>query len=181
VSVHASAVELLSRWPAPDFAQDALRKATLAFLLARPDGHRRDCRPGHITGSTLLLDSTGTRALLSLHPRLRRWVQLGGHCEDTDADIVAAARREAVEESGIAGLVMTPDLAAICVYPVTCSLGVPTRHLDLQFIAHAPDEAAIVCSAESVDLRWWPLHALPAGIDDGLRHLVSLARRPRGS
>ena len=42
--------------------------------------------------------------LLTLHPRLGRWVQLGGHCEDGDADIAAAALREAREESGIDGL-----------------------------------------------------------------------------
>jgi hypothetical protein len=38
--------------------------------------------------------------LLTLHPRLGRWVQLGATCEPSDVDILAAARREAVEESG---------------------------------------------------------------------------------
>ena len=60
--------------------------------------------PGHITASALVLDHTGTETLLTLHPRLGRWVQLGGHCEDGDADIAAAALREAGEESGIDGL-----------------------------------------------------------------------------
>ena len=39
------------------------------------------------------------------------------------------------------GLRIDADLGAIHVHPVTCSLGVPTRHLDLQFIAKAPAEA----------------------------------------
>ena len=56
----------------------------------------------------------------------------------TDADIVAAALREAEEESGINGLRIDSGLAALHVHAVTCSLGVPTRHLDMQFIAHAP-------------------------------------------
>ncbi|MGH3562586.1 MAG: NUDIX domain-containing protein, partial [Mycobacterium sp.] len=134
MSIRESAIALLSEWTAPDAAQDALRHAVLAFVHARADACARDCAPGHITASTLVFDDTGGRVLLTLHPRLGRWVQLGGHCEDADADIVAAALREATEESGIAGLRIEPGLAAVHVHPVTCSLGVPTRHLDLQFV-----------------------------------------------
>jgi 8-oxo-dGTP pyrophosphatase MutT (NUDIX family) len=110
-----------------------------------------------------------------LHPRLGRWVQLGGHCEEADGDIVAAALREATEESGVADLRICPGLAAVHVHPVTCSLGVPTRHLDLQFVAHAPAGAQIAVSDESVDLRWWPADALPAGADEALAYLVARA------
>jgi ADP-ribose pyrophosphatase YjhB (NUDIX family) len=113
---------------------------------------------------------------LTLHPRLGRWAQLGGHCEDGDADIVAAARREAVEESGLGELAVEPELAAVHVHPVTCSLGIPTRHLDLQFIAHAPAGAQIACSSESLDLRWWHVDALPEGTDYALNGLVARAR-----
>jgi 8-oxo-dGTP pyrophosphatase MutT (NUDIX family) len=123
----------------------------------------------------LVLDDTGGQVLLTLHPRLGRWVQLGGHCEDSDADIVAAALREATEESGVDGLRMTPDLAAINVHALTCSLGVPTRHLDLQFVAQAPPAAQIAISDESVDLRWWPIDGLPPGTDGALAYLVERA------
>src|SRR5439155_26023382 len=135
----------------------------------------RDCVPGHITASTLVLDDSGSRVLLTLHPRLGRWVQLGGHCEDADHDIVAAALREAAEESGVADLRIAPDLVAVHVHPVTCSLGVPTRHLDLQFVARAPAGAPIAVSDESVDLRWWPADALPDGADSALAYLVARA------
>jgi 8-oxo-dGTP pyrophosphatase MutT (NUDIX family) len=174
VNVRESAITLLTDWAAPDAGQDSLRHAVLAFLDARPDACARECRPGHVTASALVLDDTGSRVLLTLHPRLGRWVQLGGHCEDGDPDIVAAARREASEESGIANLRVDPGLAAVHVHPVTCSLGVPTRHLDLQFIAHAPAGARIGISDESVDLRWWPINALPASADAALVHLVDV-------
>lgn len=173
--IHASAVELLARWQAPDPAQDTLRHAVLSFLLARPDACRRDCVPGHITASTLVLDATGTRALLTLHPRFGRWLQLGGHCEDTDTDIVAAGLREATEESGIENLTVDPHLAALHVHPVTCSLGVPTRHLDMQFIVRARANAEIACSDESLELRWWPLDRLPHDCDFGLTQLAEVA------
>jgi 8-oxo-dGTP pyrophosphatase MutT (NUDIX family) len=176
MSLHESVVTVLSRWQPPDPAQDTLRHAILSFVLAREDSCQRACVPGHVTASALVLDHTGGQALLTLHPRLGRWVQLGGHCEDTDADIVAAALREAEEESGIEGLTVDSMPAALHVHPVTCSLGVPTRHLDVQFIAHAPAGAQITCSDESLDLRWWPLRALPDGSDEGLRQLVRAAQ-----
>ncbi|MCV6971635.1 NUDIX hydrolase [Mycobacterium bohemicum] len=174
-----SAISILTQWEAPGDAQDSLRHAVLAFLHARPDACRRDCVAGHVTASALVLDHTGSRVLLTLHPRVGRWVQLGGHCDDDDPDIVAAALREATEESGVAGLRIEPGLAAVHVHPVTCSLGVPTRHLDLQFVAHAPAGARIAISEESRDLRWWPADALPAGSDHALAHLVSRALAPR--
>lgn len=176
MSLHASAVEILTNWQAPDPGQDTLRYAVLSFLAARPDACLRECVPGHITASSLVLDHTGTQALLTLHPRFGRWLQLGGHCETIDADVAAAALREATEESGIDDLRIDPALAAVHVHPVTCSLGVPTRHLDMQFIVHAPPNAEIACSDESLDLRWWPLDALPDDSDFGLTQLVISAR-----
>jgi 8-oxo-dGTP pyrophosphatase MutT (NUDIX family) len=178
MSVRESAIALLTEWQAPSGEQDSLRHAVLAFLDARPDGCRRDCVPGHVTASTLVLDDSGSQVLLTLHPRLGRWVQLGGHCDDADGGILATALREATEESGIADLRIEPDLAAVHVHPVTCSLGVPTRHLDLQFVAHAPADALIAISDESVDLQWWPVDALPAGADEALTYLVARAAGP---
>ena len=177
MSVRDSVIETLTGWRGWDFAQEALREAVLGFVLARDDACKRECVPGHITASALVIDSAGTRALLTLHPRLGRWVQLGGHCETGDRHIVAAAQREAVEESGIDDLEVDPDLLAIHVHPITCSLGVPTRHLDLQFVAYAPPDASIAVSDESLDLRWWPLDALPQNSDQALAQLVSFARR----
>ena len=172
MSLHASVVDALSDWRPSDPAQDTVRLAVLAFVLARPDACQRACVPGHVTASTLVLDHTGTHALLTLHPRLGRWVQLGGHCEDDDPDIASAALREAREESGIDGLTIDTTPAAVHVHALTCSLGVPTHHLDVQFVARAPKDASITISDESMDLRWWPVDGLPPGSDYGLTQLV---------
>jgi ADP-ribose pyrophosphatase YjhB (NUDIX family) len=176
MSLHESVVDTLRRWQPTDPAQDSVRNAVLAFALARPDACLRACAPGHITASALVLDHTGSRTVLTLHPRLGRWVQLGGHCEESDVDIVSAALREAAEESGIDGLTIDAMPAAVHVHALTCSLGVPTHHLDIQFIAHAPPGAEITCSDESLDLRWWPLDGLPEGSDYGLTQLARAAQ-----
>ena len=68
------------------------------------------------------------------------------------------------------------DIDGTLLGSVTCSLGVPTRHLDLQFIAVAPAGAEAVISEESLDLRWFGVDALPDGVDAGLRQLVTAAR-----
>ncbi|HEX5252582.1 MAG TPA: NUDIX hydrolase [Mycobacterium sp.] len=179
MSLRESAIAMLSNWEPPDPAQDSLRHAVLAFVHARSDACRRECVPGHVTASALVFDHAGGQVLLTLHPRVGRWVQLGGHCDDDDTDVLAAALREATEESGIDGLRIEPRLAAVHVHPVTCSLGVPTRHLDLQFVAHAPAGAQIAISDESEDLRWWPADALPAGTDYALAYLVAQTMRTR--
>lgn len=175
VSLRDSVITTLADWQAPNPAQESLRHAVLAFVNGRTDACRRECVPGHVTASALVLDHSGSQVLLTLHPRLGRWVQLGGHCEEDDADIFAAALREATEESGTPSLRLARELVALHVHPVTCSLGVPTRHLDLQFVAHAPAGARIAVSEESEDLRWWPAAALPAGTDHALAYLVMQA------
>ncbi|MFT3900588.1 MAG: NUDIX hydrolase [Gordonia sp. (in: high G+C Gram-positive bacteria)] len=179
MSLHASARAALSSWHTDDAAQDTLRHTYLAFLDASPRGCLRANEPGHITASALVVDADGTHALLTLHPRIGKWVQLGGHCEPEDAGIEAAALREATEESGIAGLTLLPGPAHLHTHPITCSLGVPTRHLDVRYVAIAPATAdgalpEIVRSDESLDLRWWPLDDIP---NDELEPLVDAARR----
>lgn len=176
VTPAAAAVELAA-WTPGDEAQLALKHAFLAFLDARPDDACvRECVPGHLTASALVLDAAGERTLLTLHPRVGRWVQLGGHCEPGDSSLRGAALREATEESGIAGLRISAKPLHLDVHPVTCSLGVPTRHLDVRYLVRAPTGAVPRISDESVDLRWWPIDALP-GEEPTLATMVSAARR----
>lgn len=160
---HADAVAVLSAWTGPDESQQSLAAALLSYLLARPDATRRACRPGHLTASALVLDATGEHVLLTLHPRVGAWVVLGGHLEPEDDTVLAAAAREAAEESGMTGLAIDPTPIYLGAHPVTCSLGVPTRHLDVTYLVVAPSGAQPVRSDESDDLAWFPVDALPAG------------------
>jgi coenzyme F420-0:L-glutamate ligase len=172
----ATARSLLQSWQAPSRGQEALRQAFLTLLAARPDATARSCVPGHLTASTIVLSADRRHTLLTLHPRVGLWVQLGGHCEDGDQTMAAAALREAREESGIAELELEPVPVSLDIHPITCSLGVATRHFDMRFVAIAPEGATPVRSAESKDLRFWPVDALPDGAEaDGLADAVRLA------
>jgi 8-oxo-dGTP pyrophosphatase MutT (NUDIX family) len=177
-ALHAEALATLNALPldpADGSGQAAVREGFYALLAARPDATRRACAPGHLTASVVLIDHDRRRVLLTLHPRVGAWLQLGGHVEDTDASLVAAAAREALEESGIAGIEVDPRPIDLDIHPITCSLGVPTRHFDVRFVGYAPAGAEAVISDESDDLGWFALDELPDGIAPELPALIRRA------
>ena len=128
-----------------------------SFVDANTDCFSRELAVGHITGSAWILDSTGTRALLTHHKKLNIWVQLGGHA-DGDPNVEQVAYREAIEESGLAGLeFVDQELFDIDIHQI------PARdheaahyHYDCRFLFRTVDYHYIV-SDESHDLLWVPL------------------------
>jgi len=179
-TAHRDALAVLAAYDDPELDQRSLAMAMLAFLEARPDATSRSCRPGHLTATTVVLDADARRTLLTLHPRVGAWLPLGGHIEPEDPTLAATALREATEESGIAGLRLDPVPLYLGVFPVTCSLGVPTRHLDVIFFAVAPPGAVEVRSHESDDLRWFPVDALPEAPADVAVAVGRAVARVRG-
>ncbi|GAA0362224.1 NUDIX hydrolase [Actinoallomurus spadix] len=175
MTLHADAVRALSDWTAPDAEQDLLRRDFLAHLSAHENAMLRECVPGHLTASAVVLDSAGERVLLTLHPKAGMWLQLGGHCEPHDATLAGAALREATEESGIDGLRLLPGPLHLDRHRVWCHGG--SYHLDVQYVAVAPAGARERLSEESADLRWFPADGLPEDTDEVVRRLVDRARR----
>lgn len=186
--LHADALTTLHDWQPADPDQDALRHAYISYLLAMPDAMARSCAPGHLTASAVVIDPARRATLLTAHPRIGRWVQLGGHCEPEDVTLRAAALREAREESGIEALHIDPLPLQLHVHPLTCSGGVPTRHLDVRYLVTAPAYADAVISDESDDLQWFGFDELPDDLDRPTVMLIAEAaaeldrravRRPR--
>lgn len=181
--LHDDAVARLTHWVAPSADQEELRTLYLQHLATHPDAPYRACRPDHLTTSLLVVSADHERVLLTLHPKAGMWLQTGGHCEAGDATLVAAAAREGLEESGIAGLRVDPVPVLLSRHAVPfCGPVQPAHHLDVQFVAAAPVDAQATASDESDDLRWFAVDDLPDLTDDDLRRLVSAGtRRLRGT
>lgn len=126
--------------------------------LRSPDALRRTHGPAHLTASAVVLEPTARQVLLVLHAKVGLWLQPGGHVDDDDSSLAGAALREATEETGVPGLVVDPVPLRLDRHPAPCGV---EHHLDVQFLVIAPAPTAPVVSAESLDVRWWPVDDLP--------------------
>jgi 8-oxo-dGTP pyrophosphatase MutT (NUDIX family) len=173
VTLAHDAQQVLEGWAAPDPDQRDLRDLYLAHIASYSDAMYRTCVPGHVTASTLILNHQRDHVLLTLHPKVGLWLQMGGHCEPGDETLASAAAREALEESGITDLAMGEHPLRLDRHRVGCHGG--SWHLDVQYLAVAPALAQEVISEESLDLKWFPVDDLPDLTDDALRSLVAAA------
>ncbi len=168
---------VLESWTPPTEGQDSLRVSYLRHLADHPDAVLKSGPPAHFTASCIVLDRTGEQVLLTHHRRANAWFQFGGHLEDGDSGLHAAATREAREESGLEDLVPLSRPVALDRHALVGDFGACREHLDVRFAAVAPEGSAPATSAESHDVRWWPVAELPAFAEPALVDHVRLAQR----
>ncbi len=113
--------------------------------------------PGHITASALLISKDGSRVLMNHHKFLNKWMSFGGHV-DGEVNLLNAARREVIEESGIPDIqpvfetIFDVDIHAILANE---KKGEPAHsHYDVRFLFQATGDEVFAVSDESTELRW---------------------------
>lgn len=137
-------------------------------LLKHSRCYHRDFLPGHMTGSAWILDHSMQFVLLTLHAKLNRWLQPGGHA-DGDENIFNVAFREATEETGLKSL---KPIAQDSLFDIDIHL-IPARsqfqahdHYDVRFVFLADKGEHLDITSESHDLQWIPLKKLESFTDN---------------
>ncbi len=154
----------------------------LAFAQEHPDALVRSCLEGHFTGSALVVDAVGERALFLFHRKVQRWLQPGGHA-DGDGNLVSTAWREATEETGIDGLGIVPRPIDLDIHVFEAGTDPRHLHLDVRFLVVAPEAAVERGNHESEALRWVTrTEAGELDLDDGTLRMLdaALAHFPAG-
>jgi 8-oxo-dGTP pyrophosphatase MutT (NUDIX family) len=146
---------------------------TLTFLAETKSRFwQRATLQGHVTGSAFVVDQHHSHALLLHHAKLNRWVQPGGHLDETDDSPAAGALREAIEETGIATLTLASEaLFDVDVHAIPArnkdgmnpNANEPAHfHYDARYLVISP-QSAVAISEESLGFRWVALRELAEG------------------
>lgn len=163
------------------------RARMIGLLDSTPECFERSSFPAHFTGSVMLVSADGSKTLLHHHRKLDKWLPFGGHC-DGDEHVLRVAQREALEESGIEGLILaSPRPYDLDIHTIPERANEPEHeHFDVRWMLIAPENAAFRISEESLELRWFTpdeMDALP--LTPGNKRLLAkwrriLARRAHG-
>ncbi|MDF2159041.1 NUDIX hydrolase [Algoriphagus sp. CAU 1675] len=129
--------------------------ADFISLTEDPLAYKRERLAGHFTASTWIVNAERTHTLLTLHRKLGRWLQLGGHA-DGEENLIEVALKEAREESGLSKL----KLVESTIFDLDKHI-IPERphvpehfHYDVRFLIEADINEPLQMSDESISLAW---------------------------
>jgi 8-oxo-dGTP pyrophosphatase MutT (NUDIX family) len=139
--------------------QEQTRQRFVDLLAGHPDALLRTCRPGHLTGSAVVVDAAASRLLVLWHNKAQRWLQPGGHA-DGDGNLAHVAWREACEETGIEALQVVVPALHLDVHEFRPPDEDPHLHFDIRFLVLAPAGAVVAHNDESSGAQWVTLSEL---------------------
>jgi 8-oxo-dGTP pyrophosphatase MutT (NUDIX family) len=166
----------LDNYAAADSREQASLSRILEFARHVPGAFSRANPEGHITASAVVTRPEDSAFLLVWHRKLGRWLQPGGHMEDGDGSVFAAAVREAREETGLEHFAfpLGERILDVDVHPIPPhGPGPPHFHFDIRYVlAATPAET----DAQNGEIRWFTLpQAMATGIDDSLARALRKA------
>ncbi len=163
---------LLDEFVATDAVEQEHQARMVELLHAGNSAFSRGCfLPGHFTASTFIVSPDRDALLLIMHSKLHRWLQPGGHVDDDDGDILAAAQREVREEVGIDDGVWSPEIFDVDVHPIPA---MPHRksgpepaheHFDVRFLMQA-DTHEMLAGSDAASAKWVALGEITEAMTD---------------
>jgi len=165
-------------------AADASERASVdrirELLRTRADPFTRG-HPEHVTASAVVAHPASGRFLLVRHRRLERWLQPGGHIEAQDASTLDAARREALEETGVEGLEAPfgDRILDVDVHTIPPKSALPGHvHYDVRHLLTAVERAESSPAPEVLAGAWLSIdEAVARGADESLLRALRKAVR----
>lgn len=131
--------------------------ATLAFLGEQSRCWQRNNYVGHLTASVWVINAAKSHVLLTHHRKFNCWLQVGGHVDKGDESLLAAALREAREESGIQAIEpLQTTIFDVGHHPIQTPKEPAHVHYDIRYLL-VVGTMEFVVSEESNDLAWVPL------------------------
>lgn len=128
-----------------------------SLLLETDAPFSRDQVPGHFTGSCFVLNPSQSEILLLHHKKLKKWLQMGGHC-DGEIELSLVALREAKEESGSNDItLLLSSVVDLDIHKIPERKNEPEHyHYDLRFLAvcNSPNNIQMA-EEESTALQWF--------------------------
>ncbi len=144
------------------------RNQIIYFITHYDDFALRSNSIGQLTCSAWVVNKERTKALLIHHKKLDKWLQIGGHIEDTDKSIEETVLREVREESGLENLkLLSSDSLPNSLYDLDIHT-IPIKnqikdhiHFDIRLILEADENELLIPQSEEVlDIKWYSLEEI---------------------
>lgn len=152
--------ESLNKYRTP-FEEESTFISDFIQLTQDENAYSRDRKQGHFTASAWIVNKKRTHALMTLHKKLNRWLQLGGHA-DGHENLLEVAMAEAREESGLTSLRFVDyRIFDIDRHLIPKIKDFPEHfHYDVRFLMEAEMNEPLTISSESKDLAWIPFDSV---------------------
>ena len=149
----------------PKDAREESEKREILMLMER-EGDRlllRECSYAHMTASSVIVNRERTKMLMAFHKIYQSWAWTGGHA-DGDRDLLAVAKREAMEETGVTEIrAISEDIFSLEILTVDGhekrGVYVPSHlHLNVTYLLEADErEALAIKPDENSGVKWFSL------------------------
>ena len=139
------------------------KQELLRWLDSGVDIYSRSCNAAHLTASGWVVSPDRKQVLLAYHNLYDSWAWLGGHA-DGETDLQAVARREVLEESGLAACrslgngILSLEILTVDGHEKRGSYVSSHLHLNCTYLFEADPSAPLRCKPdENKAVAWFPL------------------------
>ncbi len=150
-------LQLLNHYRTPYMEEAAMVDRTRRFIAQHLNCFDRELLPGHVSGSSWVINPARDHVLMMHHRKLDLWLQPGGHA-DGDPDMLQVVLKETAEESGVDIehiKLLSENVFDVDVHTVHESSHDPRHvHFDIRFLVEIDDRLSLPGNVESHEVRW---------------------------